>query len=76
LIAQAQLPERKVKANVVTSDRDPAVRIELLATARYNGADLLDDSKRKELIIIYSEDLATTGFTADDVSPSGKSNGR
>lgn len=33
---------------------------------------LLDPAKRKELMIIYSEDLAPTGFTADDLHPGGK----
>jgi hypothetical protein len=33
---------------------------------------LLDPEKRKELMIIYSEDLASTGFTAADLSDGGK----
>ena len=33
---------------------------------------LLDESKRKELMIIYGEDLAATGFTVTDVKPGGK----
>lgn len=33
---------------------------------------LLDDSKRKELMIIYGEDLAPTGFTAADLQLGGK----
>jgi hypothetical protein len=38
-IAQIAPPERNVTGNVVTSERDPAVRIELPKTARYAGAD-------------------------------------
>jgi len=34
---------------------------------------LLDESKRKELMIIYGEDLAPTGFSAADLEQSGKS---
>ena len=34
---------------------------------------LLDEQKRKELMIIYGEDLATTGFTASDLNEGGKS---
>jgi hypothetical protein len=33
---------------------------------------LLDESKRKELMIIYGEDLAPTGYTAADLQPGGK----
>lgn len=33
---------------------------------------LLDESKRKELMIIYSEDLAPTGYTAADLKQGGK----
>lgn len=33
---------------------------------------LLDAAKRKELMIIYSEQLAPTGFTAADLQPGGK----
>lgn len=33
---------------------------------------LLDESKRKELMIIYGEDLTPTGFTAADLQPGGK----
>jgi len=33
---------------------------------------LLDKEKRKELMIIYGEDLAPTGFTAADMSERGK----
>jgi hypothetical protein len=39
LMAQTAPPERKVLGNVVTSERDPAVRIELPKTAQYVGAD-------------------------------------
>ena len=39
LIAQTALPERKVADNVVTSERDPAVRIELPKAVQYVGAD-------------------------------------
>jgi hypothetical protein len=38
-MAQSTPPERKVAGNVVTSERDPAVRIELPKAARYVGAD-------------------------------------
>jgi hypothetical protein len=37
---------------------------------------LLDRSKRKELMIIYGEDLAPTGFTAADLREGGKSRDR
>jgi hypothetical protein len=33
---------------------------------------LLDAQKRKELMIIYGEDLAGTGFTAADLKEGGK----
>jgi hypothetical protein len=33
---------------------------------------LLDEQKRKELMIIYSEDVASTGFSAADLSEGGK----
>ncbi len=39
LYAQAERPERKVEHNVVISQHDPAVRIELPKSARYLGAD-------------------------------------
>jgi hypothetical protein len=32
---------------------------------------LLDDQKRKELMIIYGEDVAPTGFTAAQLGPNG-----
>ena len=179
LMAQTAPPERKVLGNVVSSERDPAVRIELPKTAQYVGADrwllygiadcelhafveadaqknvqrlywvqfegylpnrpdlhhtygspkhttiggmdfyvdswvrtndattesgsdrehiealvrakvyrmpeammyvrlvhLLDKEKRKELMIIYGEDLAPTGFTAAELSESGKAHDR
>jgi hypothetical protein len=175
LYAQAERPERKVDHNVIISQNDPAVRIELPKSARYVGADrwvlygiadcelhgfveadkqkqvqqlywvqfegylpskpdlhhqydspthttiggldfyvdtwvrgnderfdagsdrehiesmihnkgysmppgmmyvrlvhLLDDQKRKELMIIYGEDLAPTGFTVADLQKGGK----
>lgn len=175
IVAQTAPPERKVAGNVITSERDPAVRIELPKTAQYVGGDrwvlydiadcelhawveadaeknvrrlywvqfegyvpgrpdlhhtydspkhatiggmdfyvdswvrtqdaktesgsdrehidalvrakdyqmpegmmyvrlvhLLDEEKRKELMIIYGEDLAPTGFTAADLSGGGK----
>ena len=37
---------------------------------------LLDEKKRKELMIIYSEDVATTGFSAADLRPGGKAHDR
>jgi len=39
LAAQANLPERKVDVNTVTSERDPKVRIQLPKSAQYVGAD-------------------------------------
>jgi hypothetical protein len=39
LIAQTALPERKVAGNVVTSEHDPAVRIELPKAVQYVGAN-------------------------------------
>ncbi len=39
LAAQSQDPERKVEGNVITSERDPQVRIELPKAAQYVGAD-------------------------------------
>lgn len=33
---------------------------------------LLDEQKRKELMIIYSEDLASTGFSAAELQKGGK----
>jgi hypothetical protein len=37
---------------------------------------LLDAEKRKELMIIYGEDLASTGFTAADLREGGKAYGQ
>jgi hypothetical protein len=37
---------------------------------------LLDTEKRKELMIIYGEDLASTGFTAADLREGGKDSGQ
>jgi len=37
---------------------------------------LLDNEKRKELMIIYGEDLAPTGFTAAELSEGGKAHDR
>jgi len=37
---------------------------------------LLDNEKRKELIIIYGEDLASTGFSAAELSEGGKAHDR
>jgi hypothetical protein len=37
---------------------------------------LLDEAKRKELMIIYGEDLAPTGLTATDLQESGKARDR
>lgn len=37
---------------------------------------LLDEQKRKELMIIYSEDVAPTGFTAAELLPGGKAYGQ
>jgi hypothetical protein len=39
ILAQTAPPERKVLDNVIVSERDPAVRIELPKDARYVGAD-------------------------------------
>lgn len=39
LPAQASRPERKVEGNVITSERDPRVRIHLPNSAQYLGAD-------------------------------------
>jgi hypothetical protein len=175
LTAQDKAPERRVQGNVITSDRDPSLQIELPAQVRYVGADrwilygvadcevhvfvkadaqkvvqkmywiqfeaylpskpdsrynynspqtlklagldfdvrvrvgetgdspkagsdlehvraliqskgyqlpagmisarlvhLLDEQKRKELMIIYGEDVKPTGFTATDLLPGGK----
>ena len=33
---------------------------------------LLDDQRRKELMLIYAEDLQPTGFTVTDLVPGGK----
>ena len=37
---------------------------------------LLDDQKRKELMIIYGEDLSNTGYTAADLRSAGKAYAR
>jgi hypothetical protein len=37
---------------------------------------LLDEGKRQELMIIYGEDLATTGFTAAELKEDGKAHDR
>ncbi len=39
LAAQIESPERKVEANVITSERDPEVQIQLPKSVRYVGAD-------------------------------------
>ena len=33
---------------------------------------LLDEQKRKELMVIYGEDVSQTGFTASDLSEGGR----
>ena len=37
---------------------------------------LLDEQKRKELMIIYGEDVARSGFSAAELQPGGKANDR
>lgn len=37
---------------------------------------LLDEQKRKELMIIYGEDLASTGFAADELQEGGTAHGQ
>ena len=37
---------------------------------------LLDEAKRKELMIIYAEDLSGTGFSAADLSEGGRARNR
>ena len=37
--AQSSAPERRVKGNIITSERDPAVRIQLPRSVEYLGAD-------------------------------------
>jgi hypothetical protein len=37
---------------------------------------LLDPEERKELMIIYGEDLASSGFTAEDLHEGGKAHGQ
>jgi hypothetical protein len=39
LAAQTKRPERKVEGNVITSERDPTVRIQLPKSVEYAGAD-------------------------------------
>jgi hypothetical protein len=39
LAAQTATPERKVESNVITSERDPAVRVHVPNSAQYVGAD-------------------------------------
>ena len=39
LAGQSRAPERKVQGNVITSEREPKVRIQLPESARYVGAD-------------------------------------
>jgi hypothetical protein len=38
----------------------------------YVRVHLLDETKRKELMVIYGEVLAPTGLTAADLKPGGK----
>lgn len=38
-LGQAKTPERVVKGNVLTSDRDPKVKVEVPKSAKYLGAD-------------------------------------
>lgn len=42
------------------------------ATMNVRLVHLLDDQKRKELMIIYAEDLQPSGFSLDDLMPGGK----
>jgi len=37
---------------------------------------LFDEQKRKELMIIYAEDLASTSYTVEDLLPTGKNSAR
>jgi hypothetical protein len=46
------------------------------ATMSVRLVHLVDESKRRELMIIYSEDLAPTGFSAADLQKDGRANGR
>jgi hypothetical protein len=39
LVSQTTAPERKVNGNLITSERDPKIRIELPANVTYVGAD-------------------------------------
>ena len=42
------------------------------ATMNVRLVHLLDHQKRKELMIIYAEDLQPTGFSLADLMPGGK----
>lgn len=42
------------------------------ATMNVRLVHLLDEGKRKELMIIYAEDLGPTGFSLNDLMPGGK----
>ena len=59
-LAQSPQPERKVSGNVVTSERDPKVRIELPKTVQYAGADrwILYDIADCELHAFVESDQA------------------
>ena len=58
LIGQTRTPERKVEGNVITSARDPRVRIDVPTSAQYVGADrwILYDIADCELHVFVEAD--------------------
>jgi hypothetical protein len=73
---------RNVKNNPGRPDSDGSRARSFLESKGYRLASdevlsqrlvhLIDEAKRNELMIIYLEDLAPTGFTAADLSPGGR----
>ena len=77
LVAQAAAPERKVQGNVIVSERDPKVRIELPKLAQYVGADrwVLYGIADCELHI-YAENLEPSRLQAAELDKCGKAHDR
>jgi hypothetical protein len=73
---------RNVKNNLGRPDSDGSRARTFLESKGYRLANdevlsqrlvyLIDEAKRNELMIIYLEDLAPTGFTAAELSPGGR----
>jgi hypothetical protein len=60
--------------HIKTLIRDKGYKLPAMAKVRF--VHLLDEEKRKELMIIYGEDAGATGFSADDLCQGGEAHDR